>query len=85
MTQPREEDKLDMATPAAESGAAAVCPVILHGDPLTDRKSTFQAHGAQVNTTEQVSQPLNVCRASVFESFTDTLIVHFLSSRLRLY
>lgn len=32
-----------------------VCPLILHGDPLTDRKSTFQAHVAQVYTTDQVN------------------------------
>ena len=32
-----------------------VCPLVLHGDPLTDRKSTFQAHVAQVHTTNQVS------------------------------
>ena len=46
---------VDTATPA-ESRGAAVCPVILHGDPLTDRKSTFQAHGAEVKTTEEVSE-----------------------------
>ena len=46
---------VDTATPA-ESRGAAVCPVILHGDPLTDRKSTFLAHGAEVKTTEKVSE-----------------------------
>ena len=30
-------------------------PTIVHGEPLTDRKSTFQAHVAQVTTTEEVS------------------------------
>ena len=32
-----------------------VCPMIHHGDPLTDRKSTFQAHAAEVHTTGEVS------------------------------
>ena len=31
------------------------CPVIHHGEPLTDRKSTFQAHIAEVMTVNQVS------------------------------
>ena len=45
------------ATGAESGGGGAVCPaVVLHGEPLTDRKSTFQAHAAQVKTTEQVSQ-----------------------------
>ena len=57
-TQPHVKDKLDMVTPATESRGTAVCPVILHGDPLTDRKSTFQAHGAEVKTTEEVSELL---------------------------
>ena len=30
------------------------CPAIHHGEPLTDRKSTFQAHAAEVTTVEQV-------------------------------
>ena len=34
---------------------AIVCPMIHHGDPLTDRKSTFQAHAAEVHTTGEVS------------------------------
>ena len=75
--QPRgEEDKLDAASPAGEGGGTAVCPLILHGDPLTDRKSTFQAHGAEVKKTEQVSQPI-LCTLS-FESLLmhQALIVH---------
>jgi hypothetical protein len=47
-----------VSTPDAESGGGAVCPVVLHGDPLSDRKSTFQAHTAQVKTIEQVNQLL---------------------------
>ena len=31
------------------------CPTIHHGEPLTDRKSTFQAHAAEVTTVEQVA------------------------------
>ena len=31
------------------------CPIIHHGEPLIDRKSTFQAHAAEVMTVEQVS------------------------------
>ena len=59
--QPRGEGELDVSTPTAtgaeSGGGGAVCPaVVLHGDPLTDRKSTFQAHAAKVKTTEQVSQ-----------------------------
>jgi len=30
------------------------CPSILHGEPLTDRKSTFQAHVAEVATVDEV-------------------------------
>jgi len=31
------------------------CPVIHHGEPLTDRKSTFQAHVAEVTSVDQVT------------------------------
>ena len=31
------------------------CPVIHHGEPFTDRKSTFQAHVAEVMTVDQAS------------------------------
>lgn len=37
----------------SESGS---CPEILHGEPFTDRKSTFQAHLAHVVTSDQVKQ-----------------------------
>ena len=37
-----------------------VCPLILHGDPLTDRKSTFQAHVAEVLTTNEVSDVIHI-------------------------
>ena len=32
------------------------CPDILHGEPLTDRKSTFQAHVAAVRTKQEVRE-----------------------------
>ena len=38
-----------------EKAVSVMCPLIHHGDPLTDRKSTFQAHAAEVNTTDEVS------------------------------
>ena len=31
------------------------CPVIYHGEPVTDRKSTFQAHVAEVTSVDQVT------------------------------
>ena len=34
-------------------------PKIIHGEPFTDRKSTFQAHLAHVATQEQVKQVLD--------------------------
>lgn len=30
------------------------CPDIVHGEPLTDRKSTFQAHAATVYSKQEV-------------------------------
>jgi hypothetical protein len=57
VTQPRKEGELMWLLLALRIyRGGAVCPVVLHRDPLTDRKSTFQAHAVQVNTTEQVSQ-----------------------------
>ena len=35
-------------------GSSIQCPDIAHGEPLTDRRSTFQAHLARVTSTEQV-------------------------------
>ena len=34
---------------------------ILHGEPLTDRKSTFQAHAAEVCSIKEVSDGCLVC------------------------
>ena len=36
------------------SGDAGQCPDILHGEPVTDRKSTFQAHAAAVTSRQEV-------------------------------
>ena len=35
-------------------GGETRCPVIVHGEPLTDRKSTFQAHAAVINRRQEV-------------------------------
>ena len=35
------------------------CPAIVHGEPLTDRKSTFQAHAAAVNSKTEVNPHTN--------------------------
>lgn len=40
------------------------CPEIVHGDPFTDRKSTFQAHLAHVVTPDQVKQVLEELKKS---------------------
>ena len=37
------------------------CPVITHGESLTDRKSTFQAHAAVVSSKEEVGHSMCVC------------------------
>ena len=36
------------------SGDAGQCPDIIHGEPVTDRKSTFQAHAAAVTSRQEV-------------------------------
>lgn len=41
--------------PASGSESDGDCAVeIVHGEPLTDRKSTFQAHVASVHSVEEV-------------------------------
>ncbi len=37
-----------------ESRGVVKCPAIVHGEPLTDRKSTFQAHAAAVTSVAEV-------------------------------
>ena len=45
----------------AGAGAAAVrCPEVIHGQPLTEKKSTFQSHVAVVSSVEEVQL---VCRS----------------------
>ena len=36
------------------SDSTKCCPLIVHGEPLTDRKSTFQAHAAVITTKHEV-------------------------------
>ena len=57
---PQDGVKLDTddCASASQREAKCACPPILHGDPLTDRKSTFQAHVAEVQTTDEVSDVL---------------------------
>ena len=65
------------ATGAESGGGGAVCPaVVIHGEPLTDRKSTFQAHAAQVKTTEQVSFQLSFLHAAG-RLMVGALVFHF--------
>lgn len=40
------------------SSETVSCPEILHGEPFTDRKSTFQAHLAHIVTSDQAKQVL---------------------------
>ncbi|XP_064399070.1 protein IMPACT-A-like isoform X2 [Halichondria panicea] len=40
----------------------AQCPDILHGQPLTDRKSTFQAHLARVSSTDELETVIAVLK-----------------------
>ena len=72
------------ATGAESGGGDAVCPaVVLHGEPLTDRKSTFQAHAAQVKTTEQVSQQfLYVVLGIAYTDVGVDLVVPFINQGL---
>ena len=50
-------DKQDspLSSPQKPLHKTELCPVIHHGEPLTDRKSTFQAHIAEVTMIGQVS------------------------------
>lgn len=49
-----EEDALKLI----RSEKSDLCPEIVHGEPFTDRKSTFQAHLAHVVTLDQVKRVL---------------------------
>lgn len=43
-----------LVSDCADSSKLKQCPDIVHGEPLTDRKSTFQAHAAAVTTKQEV-------------------------------
>lgn len=49
-----EDSTLTNALKLFKSSESDSCPEILHGEPYTDRKSTFQAHLAHVVTSDQV-------------------------------
>ena len=57
-TNKQDDDEEDGSTPLASppplKDRGIQCPTILHGEPLTDRKSTFQAHVAAVMAVEEV-------------------------------
>jgi len=40
------------------------CPMIYHGEPLTDRKSTFQAHVAEVTSVDRVTMVIQELKTS---------------------
>ncbi|NXU61257.1 IMPCT protein, partial [Horornis vulcanius] len=57
--QPIQEDQIKMLKyMPAESQEDEELPPIHHGKPITDRRSTFQAHLAPVVTTSQVKRVL---------------------------
>ncbi len=51
----QEQEELSVEETNQASDHPESCPEILHGQPLTDRKSTFQAHLARVTAVEEVS------------------------------
>ena len=40
------------------------CPEVIHGEPLTDRRSAFQAHLAKVSSVQQVKQIVEVLKSN---------------------
>ncbi|NWW34602.1 IMPCT protein, partial [Panurus biarmicus] len=57
--QPIQEDEIKMLNcMSSESQEDEELPPIHHGNPITDRRSTFQAHLAPVVTTRQVKRVL---------------------------
>jgi len=54
-TTEEEDDVQELSSIPQPPCKTELCPIIHHGEPLTDRKSTFQAHAAEVTTVEQVS------------------------------
>jgi len=45
----------DTPTEATDATSGRLAVEIVHGEPLTDRKSTFQAHVAVVHSVEEVA------------------------------
>lgn len=63
---------------------AAGAPAIHHGEPLTDRKSTFQAHVAQVHSKEEVSwycAVLYCSHTSLYAVQCCIVAIHYLGKR----
>jgi hypothetical protein len=54
-TRPNVEQHISESTNSDKVCGEEQCPTILHGEPLTDRKSTFQAHVAAINTKQEVA------------------------------
>ena len=45
---------VEPSSPSIQDGGSSL--EIIHGEPLTDRKSTFQAHIAHVNSVDEVRE-----------------------------
>ena len=60
------------------------CPDIVHSEPLTDRKSTFQAHAAKVHSKQEV-WPLNldINRCTLFCVYIHHLAMILIVPRLQ--
>ena len=60
----KSPSKDSITLPSFISDTGGSTPEILHGEPLTDRKSTFQAHIATVHSVEEVKMScglLSIC------------------------
>ncbi|KAL0810888.1 hypothetical protein ABMA28_010191 [Loxostege sticticalis] len=55
---PEPEDKSKSPSPVDMSRLEISCPPITHGSVLTDRKSNFQGHAAEVHSVEEVNAVL---------------------------
>lgn len=52
---PKEEECMDLPTENPDTETKSTCgPEILHGDTITDRRSTFQGHTAYILSVEEV-------------------------------
>jgi hypothetical protein len=59
------EDFTFIPPPSNEEGREQALDIV-HGEPLTDRKSTFQAHVASVHSTEEVCRYSNAGNAGTW-------------------